>query len=50
MQYALFEDHSYFDLWPLTFTRPVSDLRVGIDRIREKWTRFLGQPVGCIAY
>lgn len=50
MQYLLFEDQSYFDLWPLTFTRPLSDLRVGIDKLHEKWTRFLGQPVGCIAY
>ena len=37
MQYLLFEDQSHFDLLPLTFTRPVWDLRVGIDRIWEKW-------------
>lgn len=50
MQFILFEDQSYFDLWPLTFTRPTSDLRVGIDRLSEKWGRWLGQKPGCIAY
>ncbi len=50
MQFILFEDQSYFDLWPLTFTRPTSDLRVGIDRLSDKWSRFLGQKPGCWAY
>ncbi len=50
MQFLLFDDLSYFDLWPLTFTRPTSDLRVGIDRLIEKWARSLGQFPGRIAY
>src|SRR5687768_16680801 len=50
MQYVLFDDTSYYDLWPLTFTRPVSDLRVGIDKLSEKWARFLGQDVKTMAY
>jgi UDP-N-acetylglucosamine diphosphorylase/glucosamine-1-phosphate N-acetyltransferase len=50
MQFLLFEDQSYFDLWPLTFTRPTCDLRVGIDKLSEKWTRSLGTAPGCIAY
>lgn len=29
------------NLLPLTFTRPVADLRVGIDTIRTKWESFL---------
>lgn len=29
------------DLLPMTFTRPVGDLRVGIDTIAEKWMHFL---------
>ncbi|MGL1888825.1 MAG: putative sugar nucleotidyl transferase [Reichenbachiella sp.] len=33
-------------LFPLTYTRPVADLRVGILTIREKWEKRLGQPVG----
>lgn len=30
------------NLYPFTLTRPVSDLRVGILKIREKWERILG--------
>ncbi len=41
MQFILFEDPSHFDLLPLCYTRPVFDLRVGIDRLSEKWNRFL---------
>lgn len=29
------------NLLPLTFTRPIADIRVGIDTIKEKWKRFL---------
>ena len=29
------------NLLPMTFTRPVADLRVGILNIREKWERML---------
>ena len=29
------------NLLPMTFTRPVADLRVGILTIREKWERML---------
>ncbi|MCB9232553.1 MAG: GlmU family protein [Bacteroidia bacterium] len=50
MQYILFEDDSRFDLLPLTFTRPVSDLRIGIDRLQEKWARFLPHPPGISAW
>lgn len=41
MQYLIFEDHSHFDLRPLTYTRPLWDLRVGITRIHEKWAALL---------
>ncbi len=34
------------NLLPLTFTRPVSELRVGILSIREKWERMLGSRAG----
>ena len=40
MKYILF-DHNREQLLPLTFTRPVCDLRIGILTIREKWNRFL---------
>ncbi|MFW5705450.1 MAG: GlmU family protein [Bacteroidota bacterium] len=41
MNYVLFDDYSRNHLLPLTFTRPVADLRVGITTIREKWERIL---------
>lgn len=36
MKYILF-DYDRAAFLPLTFTRPISDLRIGIDTIREKW-------------
>ncbi len=42
MHLVLFDDHSWDNLLPLTFTRPVSDLRVGILTIAEKWEKVLG--------
>lgn len=43
MQYVLFEDLFTTSFLPLTFTRPVYDLRFGIDTLKEKWERYLGQ-------
>ena len=40
MNYILFDD-SREKLLPLTFTRPVCDLRIGILTIREKWESYL---------
>ena len=37
MHLILFDDHAWDNLLPLTFTRPVSELRVGILTIAEKW-------------
>ncbi|MCK5135226.1 MAG: GlmU family protein [Bacteroidales bacterium] len=42
MHLILFDDHSWDNLLPLTFTRPVSGLRVGILTIAEKWEKILG--------
>lgn len=41
MNYILFDDYSRNNLLPLTFLRPVADLRAGILTIREKWELFL---------
>jgi UDP-N-acetylglucosamine diphosphorylase/glucosamine-1-phosphate N-acetyltransferase len=41
MNYILFDDARRVHLLPLTFTRPVADIRVGIMTIREKWEHFL---------
>ncbi len=40
--FVLFDDHRRNHLLPLTFTRPVAEIRVGILTIREKWERMLG--------
>jgi len=42
MALILFDDHSWDNLLPLTFTRPLSALRVGIMTIAEKWEHELG--------
>jgi len=41
MNYILFDDQSRNNLLPLTFMRPVADIRFGILTIREKWEKFL---------
>ncbi len=41
MNYILFDDYSRFNLLPLTYTKPVADLRIGILTIREKWEMYL---------
>lgn len=43
MNYILFDDYSWDNLLPLTFTRPVSEIRIGILRIREKWEHYLDE-------
>ena len=37
MNFILFDDQAWKSLLPLTFTRPVSEIRVGILSIHEKW-------------
>lgn len=41
MNYILFDDNSRNTLLPLTFMRPVADIRFGILTIREKWEHHL---------
>ncbi len=41
MNYILFDDNRWLDLRPLTLTRPVADLRIGILTIKEKWEKHL---------
>lgn len=43
MNVLLFDDNVSDNLLPLTFTRPVSELRIGILKIREKWEKYLNQ-------
>lgn len=47
MNYILF-DASRNSLLPLTYTRPVCDIRIGILTIREKWEKYLGEKTSTI--
>lgn len=44
----LFDSDTRENLLPLTFTRPVADLRIGILSISEKWTKWLDAKVSYI--
>jgi UDP-N-acetylglucosamine diphosphorylase/glucosamine-1-phosphate N-acetyltransferase len=46
MMINLFDDKSWLSLRPLTFTRPVADLRIGILTIAEKWAKYLNASFG----
>jgi len=41
MNYILFDDKSWENLLPLTFTKPVCEIRSGILTIKEKWEKYL---------
>ncbi len=45
MNYILFDDSTWQELLPLTFTRSVAEIRIGILTIREKWERYLQTTV-----
>jgi UDP-N-acetylglucosamine diphosphorylase/glucosamine-1-phosphate N-acetyltransferase len=40
MAIILFDDNAHQTLLPLTYTRPVADLRIGILTIAEKWDKY----------
>ena len=44
----LFDDGAWKSLRPLTFTRPVADLRIGTLTIAEKWSKHLNATAGFI--
>jgi UDP-N-acetylglucosamine diphosphorylase/glucosamine-1-phosphate N-acetyltransferase len=48
MNFILTDTETRKNLLPLTFTRPIADIRIGITTIREKWERFLGQKVSIL--
>jgi UDP-N-acetylglucosamine diphosphorylase/glucosamine-1-phosphate N-acetyltransferase len=48
MNYILFDDKSWENLLPLTFTRPVCEIRAGILTIKEKWEKHLKQTISYI--
>ncbi len=48
MNYILFDDSRRMNLLPLTFMRPVADIRLGILTIREKWEKYLNSPTSSL--
>lgn len=50
MNIILFDDQYAANLLPFTFTRPVSELRIGILTIREKWERFFVKDKASFSY
>jgi len=48
MNIVLFDDQNRANLLPFTFTRPVSDLRVGILTIKEKWEKRMDAQVSTL--
>ncbi len=46
--FILFDDAAHSNLFPLTFTRPSCELRLGIVTIREKWEMILGERASFI--
>ncbi|NND15756.1 MAG: glucose-1-phosphate thymidylyltransferase, partial [Eudoraea sp.] len=42
MNYILSDASHRTTFLPFTFTRPVCEIRIGIDTIREKWASMLG--------
>ena len=49
MNYILFDDQKVReDMKPLTFTKPIADLRFGINTMREKWERVLGEKTSSL--
>ena len=48
MNYILFDGDYRANLLPLTFTRPVADIRFGITTIREKWEFYLNSKTSTL--
>ena len=48
MNYILFDNFRRNNLLPLTYTRPVSEIRIGILTIREKWEKYLGKKTSTL--
>lgn len=48
MDYVLFDSEIREILKPLTYTRPVCEIRTGVMTIREKWEKFLNKKVSIL--
>jgi UDP-N-acetylglucosamine diphosphorylase/glucosamine-1-phosphate N-acetyltransferase len=48
MTINLFDDAAWHTMLPLTFTRPIADLRIGILTIAQKWEKYLKASAGFV--
>ena len=48
MNYILFDDARRIHLLPFTYTRPMTDIRIGIMTIREKWEFLLNSKTSTL--
>ncbi|MDR0970866.1 MAG: GlmU family protein [Bacteroidales bacterium] len=48
MSYILFDDDTRKSLLPLSYLRPVCDMRIGILTIREKWEKYLQEKTSTL--
>lgn len=48
MNFILFDNFRRSNLFPLTYLRPVADIRIGILTIREKWETYLGNKTSTL--
>jgi UDP-N-acetylglucosamine diphosphorylase/glucosamine-1-phosphate N-acetyltransferase len=48
MNFILFDDRSRNNLLPFTYTRPVADIRFGINTVREKWEKLFEKKFSTI--
>ncbi len=46
MKTILFDGAGHVQLQPLTFTKPVAELRIGILTLKEKWEHYLSESIG----
>lgn len=47
--YVLFDGEQWTDLLPLTATRAVADIRIGILTIKEKWEKYFDAPMDILS-
>jgi len=48
MNFVLFDNFRRSTLLPLSYLRPVADIRIGILTIREKWERYIGKKTSTL--
>ncbi|WP_238784087.1 putative sugar nucleotidyl transferase [Blattabacterium cuenoti] len=48
MNFILYDGIEWKKLFPITLTRPVSEIRLGLFSIKERWEKYIGKNVNCV--